>query len=213
MGKAKLDQTTADIRKVLRSAASEGTYAHIWVSGNPEGQFADIVEVGKDFVAYLRIDIESMSYSGPNVVRIRAIMKAELAPEFGVLVRLGLQLMGRSRPAIPSVRLDKLAHSIADLSERSPLIQIEGEQLMNSGYWIGHVQEVSRTHIVLFEISPAGKWVEEPASLPLRMIDKVSINSGYMEALFRISKHYFDLEQEAEQAAKHRSPRQKRKSH
>jgi hypothetical protein len=213
MAKRMKKQTPAEIRKVLRAAAGSDGVVEIWHRESRSYDCAQIIEVGRNFVSYLEIDTDSMTYCGPTVLRLRIVDKVVARLHDGNFIPLGLRLLGRVRPAVPAIRLDKIAHAIVDLSTRSQIIEIRCADIMTNACWLGRVEEISGNEVLLTECRPRGRWSVKKLRFPLVQINKVTINSGYADALLLVANHYYDLDQRAEQKVKPPSARKKSKLH
>lgn len=198
MAKRMKKQTTAEIRKVLRAALKEDQFVEVRFDFEKRHRLARVIEVSSDFLVYFELETNSMGYEGPNVVRLSSVQGANIESNKREFYTLGPALLGHTKPTIPKIRLTSMATVLTDLDKHYNCVCFDAPSEMRDACWIGHVKSVNRTTLEMSEINPDGRWDEDVSYFPLRAITHVSVNTGYVNALWLVANHLGELEAGAE---------------
>ena len=214
MAKRMKKQTPAEIRKVLRAAAKDDQVVKVHFDEMEGSRRAYVIEVSKDLLLYVELDLNSMEYEGPNVARLSSVLGVSVdEAKVQKFYALGPMLLGHEKPTVPKIRLTSMAAVLTDFKEHYLCIWIEAPSEVRGACWIGNFWSVNRTTLQLFEINPDGRWKDDWSYFPIRAITHVKVNNGYVNALWLVANHLGKLEAEASDAVAEASPKKARKSH
>jgi hypothetical protein len=103
-------------------------------------------------------------------------------------VRKALKLRNLRRPRDPELDLSSMSALLRSAGNSFPLVTIHREVVDPDVCHIGEIKSVSRTAVVLREITPDATWEEKIYQYPLSEITRVDFGGSYENALHAVSR-------------------------
>lgn len=145
-------------------------------------ELGEVVSVGSSWFL-LRIIDDSIRYDGFGVMRIADLSRLDLPHRFADFVAQALQLRAATPPAPPLLDLETPEQLLASACEAARLISIHWEAVAPDECSVGTLDSIDGPEFSFKEVSPAAKWLRDPAMHEFRHLTRVDLLRGYEEAL------------------------------
>ncbi len=141
-----------------------------------------MLEIGPQYFLLGLID-ESMKFSGFQCQLISDLRRVKVPDPYEDFVVAALRKHGESIAAKPDVDLSSLPALLKSANALFPLLTIHQERAKPGECFIGKVQDISKSSLLLHTIDPCAVWHKKPSIFRLKDITRVDFGGGYEEAL------------------------------
>jgi hypothetical protein len=171
------------MRDRLLEAQATGSVVCLSRSKLDEGrELGEIVSVGSSWFL-LRIIDDSIRYDGFGAMRIDDLSRLDHPHRYAEFVTQALRLRAGTPPPPPRLELDSAEQLIVSACKAARLISIHWEAVAPDECSVGSLDLVDRLEFSFKEVSPAAKWLRDPALHEFRHLTRVDLLRGYEEAL------------------------------
>jgi hypothetical protein len=137
------------------------------------------------------LNTDTMVFNGYSALRRKHIKEVRQRAGDGFLNRLAA-LKGWECVPQPKLDLMDTRSAIGSGDTLFPLTTIHMEEVDDSVCYIGRVQKLGRSHVVLDEIDPSANWTQS-RRYAYRDITRIDFGGGYEAALLFVNAHERDV--------------------